>query len=114
VTLLQAEGVILTVNGGSSSLKFALFQDADPPVLVTRGMIDRIGLPESVLVVNDVVTQQPERQTVNAPDQVACVGVLICWLERQIDMKRLRAVGHRVVHGGMMYSGPEPVTFSML
>jgi acetate kinase len=114
VTLPQAEGVILTINGGSSSLKFALFQDTDPPVPVTRGMIDRIGLPESVMVVNDVETQQSERQTVNVADHVACVGALIDWLERQIDIKRLRAVGHRVVHGGMMYSGPEPVTPRML
>jgi acetate kinase len=114
VTLPLAEGVILTVNGGSSSLKFALFQEADPPVPVTRGMIDRIGLPDSVLVVNDAAAQRLERQTVNVPDHRACVGVLIDWLECQIDMKRLRAVGHRVVHGGMMYSRPEPVTPRML
>jgi acetate kinase len=114
VTLPLAEGSILTVNGGSSSLKFALFQEADPPVPVTRGMIDRIGLPDSVLVVNDAAAQRLERQTVNVPDYRACVGVLIDWLECQIDMKRLRAVGHRVVHGGMMYSRPEPVTPRML
>lgn len=114
MTLPLAEGVILTVNGGSSSLKFALFQEADPPVPVTRGMIDRIGLPDSVLVVNDAAAQRLERQTVNVPDYRACVGVLIDWLECQIDMKRLRAVGHRVVHGGMMYSRPEPVTPRML
>ena len=114
MTLPLAEGVVLTVNGGSSSLKFALFQEADPPVPVTRGMIDRIGLPDSVLVVNDAAAQRLERQTVNVPDYRACVGVLIDWLECQIDMKRLRAVGHRVVHGGMMYSRPEPVTPRML
>jgi acetate kinase len=114
VILPRAEGSILTVNGGSSSLKFALFQKADPPVPVTRGMIDRIGLPDSVLVVNDAAAQRLERQTVNVPDHRACVGVLIDWLECQIDMKRLRAVGHRVVHGGMMYSRPEPVTPRML
>lgn len=114
MTQPRAEGVILTINGGSSSLKFALFRDTDSPVPVTRGMIDRIGLPDSMLMVNDVVAQQAERQTVNAPDHRACVGVLIDWLERQIDMKRLRAVGHRVVHGGMTYGRPEPVTPRML
>jgi acetate kinase len=77
-------------------------------------MIDRIGLPDSVLVVNDAAAQRLERQTVNVPDYRTCVGVLIDWLECQIDMKRLRAVGHRVVHGGMMYSRPEPVTPRML
>jgi acetate kinase len=114
VTLPQAEGVILTVNGGSSSIKFALFQDTDPPVLMTRGMIDRIGLPESVMVVNDVLTQQPERRTVNATDHRACVGLLMDWLEQNVGIKTFRAVGHRIVHGGKTYSRPERVTLDML
>ena len=110
----QAEGILLAVNGGSSSLKFALFQEADPPVSMRRGMIDRIGLSDTVLVVTDAPAQQSERQTVDASDYQACVGVLVGWLEGQIDMKRLRAVGHRVVHGGMRYSGSELVTSCML
>jgi acetate kinase len=113
-TGFQPHAEILTINGGSSSIKFALFQDVDPPVPVTRGMIDRIGLPNSVMVVNDVVTQQPERQTVNAPDHQACVGLLMEWVEQNVGIKNLRAVGHRVVHGGKTYSRPECVTLEML
>lgn len=112
--LPQTKGLILTVNGGSSSLKFALFQDPDSPAPIARGTIERIGLPDTVLMVNDVVAQRQERQPVNAPDHQACVGVLIDWLERRVEMKRLRAVGHRIVHGGMTYNRPASVTPSML
>jgi acetate kinase len=114
VTLPQAEGIILTVNGGSSSIKFALFQDTDPPVLMTRGMIDRIGIPGSVMVANDEVTQRLERRPVNAADHRACVGLLMDWLEQNVGIERLRAVGHRIVHGGKTYSRPERVTLDML
>ncbi|MGQ0695921.1 MAG: acetate/propionate family kinase [Nitrospiraceae bacterium] len=111
---VQPNASILTINGGSSSLRFALFQDADPPVPVVRGMVDRIGLPDSVMVVNHVMTQQSERRTFNARDHTACVSLLMEWLERNVGIEHLRAIGHRVVHGGMTYSRPERVTPDML
>jgi acetate kinase len=113
-TSVQRSATILTINGGSSSIKLALFQCADSPVPMTRGMIGRIGLPNSVMVVNDVVTQQAERRTVNAPDHRACVELLMEWLEQNVGIEKLRAVGHRVVHGGRTYSRPERVTLEML
>ena len=105
---------ILTINGGSSSLKFALFMDVDPPVRVAQGMIDRIGLPDSVLVVENVTTAQSERRALDAPDHAACTDVLMGWLERDVRMKHVCAIGHRVVHGGMTYSRPESVTPELL
>ncbi len=105
---------ILTINGGSSSIKFALFRDADPPVPVTRGLIDRIGHPDSVMVVNDVLTQRMERHAVQAPTHRACVELLMEWLAQNVGMENLRAVGHRVVHGGLTFSRPERVTFEMV
>jgi len=77
-------------------------------------MIDRIGLPESVMIATASGHGQCERRTVTASDPAACVTLLIEWLEGQIDMKSLRAVGHRVVHGGMTYGKPGRVTPDML
>jgi acetate kinase len=105
---------ILTINGGSSSIKFALFRTEDPSVLVTRGMVDRIGLPNSEMLITDVATQQLSRRAVLAPDHRTCVGFITEWLEQQVGMGRLCAVGHRVVHGGKTYSGPERVTTELL
>ena len=105
---------ILTMNGGSSSLKFALFCDEHPPVPVVRGMIDRIGLPDGEIVVTNIMTEKSERRALVKPDHEACVNLLVEWLERNAGRENLRAIGHRVVHGGSKYSRPEPVTSAML
>ena len=40
---------ILVINGGSSSIKFALFEAGDPPQLIFRGTIEGIGRPGAAL-----------------------------------------------------------------
>ena len=101
---------ILTINGGSSSLKFALFRDANPPIRVVRGMIDRIGLPDSVMVLTNIMTKQSERRALNAPDHTACANLLVEWLEQKVAHAEVVAIGHRVVHGGHRYSEPQRLT----
>lgn len=81
---------------------------------VTRGLVDRIGLPNSEMLVTDAATRQPSRRAVHAPDHRTCVGFITEWLEQQVGVGRLCAVGHRVVHGGKTYSGPERVTPELL
>ncbi|HLZ34825.1 MAG TPA: acetate/propionate family kinase [Nitrospira sp.] len=105
---------ILTINGGSSSLKFALYRTAPPLLRLAGGMIDRIGLPGSTMIVTDRATGQSEQRSVEAPDHAACAGLLMDWLERHVGLTKVRAVGHRVVHGGMAYSRPALVTPDML
>jgi acetate kinase len=104
---------ILTVNGGSSSLKFALFEQAEAPVRRASGRIERIGLPQPRLVVAGAGRTRHEA-TVEAPDQQAAAGLLIDWLRREVGLGAVAAVGHRVVHGGGRYYRPEPVTEELL
>src|SRR4051812_3220820 len=68
---------ILTINGGSSSLKFALFAMADRPARLLSGRVERIGMPGSRLVVADADGGQQENNAVQVPDQAAAVGRLI-------------------------------------
>lgn len=105
---------ILTINGGSSSLKFALYGATRPLVRLAGGMIDRIGIPESVMIVTDREKRQVEQRSVDAPDHAACAGLLMDWLKMHAALTKVRAIGHRVVHGGMAYSRPAPVTPDML
>ncbi len=105
---------ILVINAGSSSIKFALFQETDPPGPVLRGLIDRIGLPDSVMVVQDVLTHRSTRHRVDAQDHRASAECVMEWLAQDIGMENLRAVGHRIVHGGALFSRPERVTPEML
>jgi acetate kinase len=50
-TMKQVKACILTINGGSSSIKFALFEAGDSLQRILAGSIERIGLPDSMFVV---------------------------------------------------------------
>ena len=113
-TASQSPIGVLTVNAGSSSLKFALFLSGASLVRVLTGKIERIGLPDATLTVTDVVSQHTQQHSVKAPDHAACVQPLVEVLERQSHVAALHAVGHRVVHGGMRYSAPQRVSAEML
>ena len=105
---------ILTINGGSSSIKFALFEAGDPLRRILEGGIDRIGLPEATLRVKGVNPADNFSRPVTAPDHPVAVGVLMDWIEERCGRDALTAVGHRVVHGGPKYSKPQRITAEMI
>ncbi len=105
---------ILTINGGSSSIKFALFEAGDSLQRILEGGMERIGLPEATLRVKGVDPQDNLSRPVTAPDHTVAVGVLMDWLEERIGRNALTAVGHRVVHGGPKYSEPQRITTEMV
>jgi acetate kinase len=113
-TASQSPIGVLTVNAGSSSLKFALFLSGSSLVRALTGKIERIGLPDATLTVTDVASQHTQQHSVPAPDHAACVQPLVEVLERQAPGAPLHAIGHRVVHGGMQYSAPQQVSAEML
>jgi acetate kinase len=101
---------ILTINSGSSSLKFALFEPRVRPARLLSGRIERIGMPGSRLIVTGADGSQEEDTAVAAPDQPAAVGLLIELLEYLVGLKNIAVVGHRVVHGGNRFSRPALIT----
>jgi acetate kinase len=105
---------VLAINGGSSSIKFALFQLGDSLQRILDGMIDRIGLPDATFTVKGSNDVNSFSRQVSAPDHAAAVARLVEWLEGQIGHGGLRAVGHRVVHGGQRYSEPQQITPEMI
>ncbi len=105
---------ILTINGGSSSIKFALFEIRDSLRRILEGRIERIGLPEAALTVKGSEPAKNASRPVAAPDHAAAVGLLLDWLEERIGGNSLAAVGHRVVHGGPTYGEPQRVTREMV
>lgn len=90
---------VLRLNGGSSSIKFALYQASTPLKRGLHGMVDRIGLHGTVLAHTDEEGVPQPRLALTASDQDSPVGFLIDWLEKQTRLESIRAVGHRVVHG---------------
>ena len=104
---------ILTINGGSSSLKFALYERIDPSVRLLFGRVDRIGLDNARWVMTRTGGGEEDRP-VDAPDQEAAVRLLIDWLDDAVGFAEIAAIGHRVVHGGSRYHQPELVTADMI
>ena len=105
---------ILTINGGSSSIKFALFEAAAPLKRILAGGIERIGPPEATLRVKGFGQMESFSRLIVAPDHTSAVGVLMDWIEQHIGRDALTAVGHRVVHGGPKYREPALVTKEMV
>jgi acetate kinase len=105
---------ILTINGGSSSIKVALFEAGDSLRRILGGGIERIGRPEAVLRVKGVSQEDTFSRSVTAPDHTAAVDVLMDWIEKRSGHDGLTAVGHRVVDGGPKYSAPALITKEMV
>jgi acetate kinase len=104
---------ILTINGGSSSIKFALYEAVNPLIRGLYGVVDRVGLSGTNLTFHDPAKKQPKSFKLAATDHKSAANSLLDWLETQIDFKTVRGAGHRVVHG-MKHTGPELVTKKLL
>jgi len=104
---------ILTINGGSSSIKFAVYQGGAPLKRGLYGKVDRIGLSGTNLTFGDTATNQQDSRKLAAPDHKSAASFLIDWLEEQKGFESVQAVGHRVVHG-MQHTAPSLVTQELL
>jgi len=98
----------LTVNGGSSSIKFALFDAGKSLQRILAGQIGGIGLSQGRFEVNG--KEDNVSRAVGLPDHTAAVNYLMDWLKGRIEAGELAAVGHRVVHGGPKYWKPQRIT----
>ncbi len=104
---------ILTLNGGSSSIRFALYEESDPLRRRLYGKVDRIGLNGTNLIFNDSTGESQGTRTIDPADRRSAVAFLLDWLETQQYFASVKAVGHRVVHG-MTHTAPEQVTPQLL
>src|SRR5580693_201680 len=111
---MRAEpGCVLTINGGSSSIRFAVYQAGAKPTLRAAGKIDRIGLSGTSLVVNEPSLPKQAPLAISGKGHSAAVDFLLHWLESQPYFGLITAVGHRVVHG-MRHTEPARVTRKLL
>lgn len=105
---------ILVINGGSSSIKFVLYQLGEPLKRGLCGKVDRIGLSGTNLTFQDPARNlQDTRQLAATADHKSAANFLLDWLQKQTGFTSVQAVGHRVVHG-MHHTAPELVTPELL
>jgi acetate kinase len=104
---------ILTINGGSSSIKFALYAAVQTLKRGLFGTIGRIGSSGTKLTFHDADDKPSASRKLVAADHKSAANFLLDWLEKQNDFASVKAVGHRVVHG-MKHTEPEIVTPKLL
>jgi acetate kinase len=100
---------VLAINGGSSSIKFALYQVGEALEQRLYGKVDRIGLSGTNLTFHDPDGKPQASRSLAAADHKSAASFLMDWFEAQTVFASVKAVGHRVVHG-MTHSAPEQVT----
>ncbi|HUW97788.1 MAG TPA: acetate/propionate family kinase [Acidiferrobacter sp.] len=105
---------ILSINGGSSSIKFALFESGETLQRILEGAIERIGLPTPTFSVKGEGSADNFSRSALAPDHTAAVSLLVDWIKERMEGGALTAIGHRVVHGGPKYWKPQIITAEMI
>ena len=108
-----ARGSVLAINGGSSSIRFARFDESEPLRRLLDGKVDRVGLSGTNLTIKDSTGITQDSRTIDPVDHHSAVAFLLDWLETQQMFASIKAVGHRVVNG-MRYSEPEVITPKLL
>ena len=101
---------IMSINAGSSSLKFSLF-NMDTEEVIASGLFERIGIEQSCYTIK--FNGEKIKQEIDLPDHSVAVSIL---LEKLIELEIIKSldeiegVGHRAVHGRDKYSNSVIIT----
>jgi acetate kinase len=104
---------ILALNAGSSSLKFALYDVGAALTAAARGEVENLDSTPHFIArdANGAVLSETRGATT---DFAATLGHLLKFVDDHLGDRRLCAVGHRIVHGGVEHIAPELVTPTLL
>ncbi|MDX8347792.1 acetate/propionate family kinase [Cognatiyoonia sp. IB215446] len=103
--------LILTLNTGSSSLKFGLYENAEEPIVLLYGQVDGIGAEAQLIVEKDGAKT---KQNVTATTPAAALDQVIAALRALMPGLNISGVGHRIVHGGPDFADPMVLTPAVL
>src|SRR5450432_488203 len=109
----KAEKTILTINAGSSSIKFALYNSEMPLTLLYSGQLERVGSKNSILSYFDGITNKENSVSMDTSEPNMAANILIDWLVLQKNFNSVEAIGHRIVHG-MKHTHSETLTDEVL
>jgi acetate kinase len=105
----RQEPDVLAINGGSSSIKFALYRMSETPECRLQGSIDRIGGQATRFSFREGSGDRESRD-IGSIDRSGAADLLIDWLDTRIGFASVGAIGHRVATGGVDHVAPQRVT----
>jgi acetate kinase len=107
---------VLTLNAGSSSIKFSLFEArAEGLIPSAGGEIDGIGLePHLVARVGGRVVTERRWPAGASLTHETFLDELLSWADAHLGSDTLKAVGHRIVHGGSEFAAPVRIDAGVL
>jgi len=109
-------GMILTLNAGSSSVKFALFQQAAEPALILKGQVEGLGADVWLKVkrADGTVAIEHDVAETDAVDAGQAITLILDAVADLAPEAVIEAVGHRIVHGGVEFDGPVELDYDTL
>jgi len=100
-------GHILTLNAGSSSIKFSLFEAGAEPVESVRGQVEGLGAAPCLQAARPGEPHiERDLNEAEVRDHAAALAVVLAFLREAFGPVTVEAVGHRVVHGGPDFADP--------
>ena len=95
--------LVLAINAGSSSLKFQLIRMPEEE-LVTKGLIERIGIKDSIFTIE--VNGEKVKRVKDIKDHEEAINIMLDSFKKHgiiNDINDIAGTGHRVVHGGELF-----------
>jgi acetate kinase len=105
--------VVLCLNSGSSSLKFAVYQVGREELRLASGAVERIGAPDGRVWLRTRAGEPVHEATQPVHDHASAARDVFAALKAQ-RLDRAAAVGHRVVHGGPELTSAQRVDDKLL
>jgi len=96
---------ILTLNAGSSSIKFSVYAAGDEPRELGRGEVENLNAEAHLHV--DPEGGAPCDEEIGKADHAGALAAILDHLPPILGARRVAGVGHRVVHGGVAYAAPQ-------
>lgn len=114
------EPVIITVNGGSSSIKVSIalasatHPHSPPNVRLFTGVLERIGTPAATLSVRTAADKSPLAVNLPAATFEDALAAIVDALKAAIGNAPVLGIGHRIVHGGLTLLDHQLITPAVL
>ncbi|MCL9684680.1 acetate/propionate family kinase [Legionella maioricensis] len=110
----MTDSTLLIINSGSSSVKFQLFSNTPELSLLARGKISNLGTKPLFSAINEKLRlQSPSKDLDPECNHEQAIHLILDWINQNQNWD-IKAVAHRIVHGGELFTKSTLITPSIL